>query len=80
MSRRIGWPVLLLFSAFASADQVTVDRDPRGGTKRLERSHHSRAFPRFAPMVRMSWVPMKCPIARNDIQDPRKTLNGAHRV
>jgi hypothetical protein len=37
MSRRTGWPVLLLFFAFASADQVTIERDPRGGTKRLEK-------------------------------------------
>lgn len=37
MSRPTGWSVLLLFSAFASADQVTVERDARMRTQRLEK-------------------------------------------
>jgi hypothetical protein len=37
MSRRTGWSVLLLFSAFTWADQVTIERDARMSTQRLEK-------------------------------------------
>jgi hypothetical protein len=47
MSRRTGWSVLLLFSAFAWADQVTVDRDPRVSTQRLEKVAPLQGVPAF---------------------------------
>lgn len=47
MSRSTGWPVLLLFSAFASADQVTAERDPRVRTQRLENIAPLQGVPAF---------------------------------
>ena len=47
MSRPTGWSVLLLFSAFAWADQVTVERDARISTQRLEKIAPLRGVPAF---------------------------------
>ena len=46
MSRPTGWSVLLLLSAFASADQVTVERDARS-TQRLEKVAPLQGVPAF---------------------------------
>jgi hypothetical protein len=47
MLRPTGWSVLLLFSAFASADQVTVERDARMSTQRLEKVAPLQGVPAF---------------------------------
>ena len=80
MSRPTGWSVLFLLSAFASADQVTVERDARMSTQQLEKVAPLQGLPAFRADGADDRAPMKRPIARNELQDPRKTLNGAHRV